>query len=244
MKRQSVIFFTMLLFLGASLFSCKNSALEPIPNTNNNGGNNNNANEVCFERDVLPILQSSCGTTGCHDAASHRDGVTLINYASVMAGSELVRPFSASNSELVEVLTETGDDLMPPFPASPLSSTQIATIIEWINNGATNDVCTTTCDATIFTFSGAISEIMTNNCKGCHSGNSPSGGVSISNYNELKAIADDGRLVETLKAINGRSLMPPANSLDDCQIQQIENWIAAGTNNDWCVFFILSSLYL
>lgn len=142
---------------------------------------------------------------------------------------ELVVPYSASNSELIKVLTESGDDLMPPLPYAPLSSVQIAKITEWINNGATNEECDILCDTTIFTYSEAISDIMLNNCQGCHSGNSPAGNLSITNYEQVKAIADNGSLIETVKAINGSPLMPPSQSLDDCEIRQIEKWIESGS---------------
>ncbi len=31
---------------------------------------------VYFQNTVLPLIQSTCATTGCHDAASHQHGIT------------------------------------------------------------------------------------------------------------------------------------------------------------------------
>jgi hypothetical protein len=39
---------------------------------------------VYFEKDVLPILTSNCAYSGCHNAASAKDGIVLDNYANVI----------------------------------------------------------------------------------------------------------------------------------------------------------------
>ena len=186
----------------------------------------------CFERDVLPILLSSCATTLCHDAITQEGDYDLSSYATLMESGKLVHPYSSITSKLVKVLTEQPEDIMPPPPQDPLTAEQIAIITEWIDNGALNEVCEILCDTTIFTFSEAISDLVANNCAGCHSGTSPSGGVSLTNYTEIKIIADNGSFLETLKAINGKPLMPPSGSLSDCQIRQVEKWIEAGSLND------------
>ena len=184
---------------------------------------------ACFSRDILPILMSSCGISNCHDETSHEDDIILTNYNFVMTSDdELVIPYSASNSEMIEVLTETGDDLMPPPPYLPLTNAQIAKIKEWINNGATNDECQSLCDTSVFTFSDAIAGIIENNCKGCHSGASPSAEINLTNYNQVKSIADDGSLIEVL---NTKPLMPPSG-LTQCEIHQIEKWVESGSQNN------------
>jgi hypothetical protein len=40
---------------------------------------------VCFQRDVLPVFQSGCAISGCHDAASKKKGYTLYSYAIITA---------------------------------------------------------------------------------------------------------------------------------------------------------------
>ena len=66
---------------------------------NNGGGNNGGGtgggntptgvpcdpDSVYFDNQVLPILVSNCAKPGCHDAASHQDGVVLSSYASLMS---------------------------------------------------------------------------------------------------------------------------------------------------------------
>ncbi|MBU8892983.1 MAG: hypothetical protein KOO66_09405 [Bacteroidales bacterium] len=190
------------------------------------------ASYPCFEREVLPILLSSCATTNCHDAITHEGDYIFSSYTSLMESGKLVVPYSGSTSKLVKVLTGNAEDIMPPPPQDPLTADQIAIITDWIDNGAINEVCETLCDTTIFTYSEAISDLIVNNCKGCHSGSSPSGGVSLTTYDQVKLIADDGRLLETIKALNGRPLMPPSGSLSNCQIRQLEKWIEAGSLNN------------
>jgi Planctomycete cytochrome C len=190
------------------------------------------ANYPCFERDVLPILSSSCATTLCHDAITHEGDYNLSSFATLMETGKLVNPFSSSTSKLVKVLTGDPGDIMPPPPQEPLTAVQIAIIADWIDNGAIDEVCETLCDTTIFTYSEAISDLIANNCTGCHSGTSPSGEISLTTYDQIKIIADDGSFLEVLKALNGKPLMPPSGSLSDCQIRQVEKWIEAGSLNN------------
>ncbi len=90
----------------------------------------------------------------------------------------------------------------------------------------------TPCDTSIYTFSGAISGIIQNNCLTCHNSTSAWSGISLTNYEEVKKIADDGRLWETINELYDRPLMPTWGRLDDCQIKQIEKWLAAGAQNN------------
>ena len=88
------------------------------------------------------------------------------------------------------------------------------------------------CDTTNVTFAGSVQPITDANCKSCHSGSSPSGGVNIENYTQIKALADDDRLVNVINASNGYPLMPQGGSLPDCSIKIIEIWVAAGAPNN------------
>lgn len=187
---------------------------------------------VCFSRDILPILLSSCGISGCHDDITQEGDIILTSYNSIMNDGELVVPYEPLNSKMYEVLLKTGTDQMPPIPSDPLPDEQISLIYEWINEGALDEECVILCDTSVFTYSGAIDGIITTSCVSCHSGSSPQGGVSLTNYDEVKLIADDGRLVEVINALNGRPLMPPSGSLSDCQITQIEKWVEDGAPNN------------
>lgn len=67
-----------------------------------------------FQSQVLPLLVSQCGSSGCHDAASHKDGIVLTSYTSVFSKGGMVVKGNANQSKLYKVLFENGEDRMPP----------------------------------------------------------------------------------------------------------------------------------
>lgn len=189
-------------------------------------------NEVCFQSQILPIFQSNCAKSGCHDAASHNDDYVFDNYTNIVKKD--VRPGNASNSKVYKVLFETGNDKMPPAPNPDLTTEQKALIGKWINEGAKNTVnCTVTCDSTQFKYGANVSVILGTYCVGCHSGAAPSGNVDLSTYNAVKNIALSGRLVGAVSQAPGFFAMPKnASKLSDCQIAQIRKWVNAGALNN------------
>jgi len=186
-----------------------------------------------FQNEVLPLLLSSCATIGCHDQQTAEDGVILVDYSSIMETGE-VKPGDPGDSELYEVLFKNDpEDRMPPSPNDPLTTEQKSLIEKWILQGAKNNFCQADCDTTNVTFSASVWPVMETNCTGCHSGGSPSGGVSITNYDQLVTLANDGRLLGTIEQLSGYAAMPPNGSkLGDCDIATIEIWINNGTPND------------
>jgi cytochrome c553 len=240
---------TILIFLltGISFLAinCKHEiplGVSPGNNTGNNTGSNTGTGggttpsqaNTCspdtayFANTILPLINSSCATTGCHDAISHREGVTLTTYSQIRA---MVTPFNSGGSRLYSVITRTsGEDIMPP--AGPLASAQIANIKKWIDQGALNNQCSSGCDSSVFTYSGAVSVIMSTYCVGCHNSNSLGGGIDLSNYTAVKAAAL-GRMMGSINHTAGYSAMPKGGAkLSDCQIAQIQKWIQAGTLNN------------
>jgi hypothetical protein len=188
---------------------------------------------VYFEKDLLPVLRSGCAQSGCHDATA-QDGVRLDSYAAVMA-SNVVDPFDLDGSDLYEVITETDPDKrMPPPPRQPLESEQIALVSKWIQQGALNLFCDAECDTMNVTFSETIWDgIIFKHCFGCHKSPNPLGGLALENYDDVAAIAGDGRLLGVVTHSAGYSPMPKnAPMLADCQITQIEKWIDEGFPNN------------
>lgn len=188
--------------------------------------------KIYFERQILPILRSSCAFSGCHDAASAQDGVILDNYDNVVNTGD-VRPFDLSGSDLYEVLVDDDeDDRMPPAPRNRLPPDQINLIATWILEGAENLSCDETnqgCQTTDVSFSVVVKPIIETNCQGCHSGGSPSGGIDLSTYAGIKDRADSGQLLGSIDWQAGFSRMPQGNpKLDQCKIDQISAWINDG----------------
>lgn len=185
--------------------------------------------KVCFESSVLPIFLSSCAKSGCHDAASREEGYVLDSYASIIRKG--LTPGNANGSKIYKVLFETGEDLMPP--GAPLTKAQKDSIAAWINQGAKNTVnCNCSCDATKYTYAAVILPILSNTCVGCHKAGSLGGNIDLSNYTNVKVQATNGKLVGSITHSTGFSAMPVGGKLQDCQINQIKSWVAAGALNN------------
>lgn len=201
---------------------------------NDPGGIPCNPDTVYFVNTILPLLQSSCGNSGCHDQASASDGVILTDYVNII-NTGGVQAGNPGNSELYEKITESDPDkVMPPPPKAPLIQSQIAAIQKWIIQGAKNNSCDSEdCDSVNVTFSQNVFTLIQNKCLGCHSGGSPSGGVSLTNYNEIKTIAEGGALLGVITHSPGYSPMPKnGNKLSICNIAQIKKWINDGMPNN------------
>ena len=195
---------------------------------------------VYFEADLLPIIASSCGKTGCHDGTNpDEDALPLLSYATVMA-SGFVVPGNPGNSEMMEAITETDPEKrMPPPPENPLPAEQIALIQKWIAQGAQNLSCDGECDTANVTFSGVIwPEIINKHCYGCHKGAEAGGGVHLENYNNVAAAAaipagQPGSLWGAITHNAGNKPMPRNQpKLSDCKISQIQMWIEDGRPNN------------
>lgn len=185
-------------------------------------------NLTYFANDVMPIIASNCAITGCHGGGSAQDGVNLSTYEGILDIINLNDPI---DSELIKVITDDDpDDIMPPPPNNSLTQEQIATLLDWINQGAPNNECSnTTCDLTNVTYSQSVWPIIQNNCTGCHSGGNPSGGISITNYAEVSEIAGNGFLSGVINHDPGYVAMPlNTNQLSQCDIDIIDQWIADG----------------
>lgn len=187
---------------------------------------------VYFQLQVLPILRSNCAISGCHDAATAKEGIILDSYYNVMRTGD-VRAFNPGNSEIYEKIVEDrSDKRMPPPPQAPLNADQIGLIRKWIQQGALNLTCDAdagVCNTANVSFATTVRPIIQNNCQGCHSGGAPSGGIDLSTYAGIKAVAGNGRLYGAISWQPGFSKMPQGGAqLASCSIQQIKSWIDAG----------------
>ena len=212
--------------------SCKHEPPPFVPQPQNPGNPNPGTSLVCFETEILPLFQSNCAKSNCHDAATHEKDYIFDSYQNII--SKGIIPGSAANSEVYEVLFETGNDKMPPPPNPDLTAAQKALIGRWINEGAQNTTnCGTICDTLNFKYSTAISVIASTYCIGCHGGAAPSAGINLTSYAGVAAVAQSGRLYNAVTHAAGYSPMPKnAAKLSDCQITQIRKWIEDGTPNN------------
>lgn len=103
-----------------------------------------------FSTDIQPILDRRCSIGGCHSLATAQAGLTLeatASYESLVGVPSTLRPQflrvapgDAANSWLVRMIgsdpaARFGLQRMP-LSSLPLTPNQIATIINWIDQGA------------------------------------------------------------------------------------------------------------
>jgi len=97
-----------------------------------------------YVREIQPIFDANCATSGCHASASATSGIKMSSYSDVMASvgivlGKLVTANDVSNSSIVTVLEGTSNSIARmPFGRPALSSTDISKIKDWITNGAKN----------------------------------------------------------------------------------------------------------
>ncbi|MFY7998421.1 MAG: c-type cytochrome domain-containing protein [Candidatus Kapaibacteriota bacterium] len=94
---------------------------------------------VCFTKDVLPIFQTNCAKSGCHDTQTKQDGYDLSTYSGIMRGVVANNPSRSSMYTITA--TSLGSRRMPPPPQTALTDAQRDIISRWINSGAQNTTC-------------------------------------------------------------------------------------------------------
>jgi len=239
MKRTNfpAAFFTLLISSLTLTLSCthdtdgENLTIPADPNGENISYNSSTCNKdsVYFIQQVLPIFQSSCAMSGCHDAATHKEGIVLDSYANIISKGG-IKVNNPTESKIYKVMVKNGEERMPPSPAAPMTNTQLATISKWIGQGAKNNSCIESgCDTTNVKYSTHIKPMIQNACQGCHSGASPSGGIDLATYAGVKTIADNGKFFGSISYLASYSAMPKnGNKLTDCQINMVKIWINQG----------------
>ncbi|MGB1019346.1 MAG: c-type cytochrome [Chitinophagales bacterium] len=217
------------------LLSCKHDSLIEIKATEIDCS----TGEVAFVNKIQPIFDANCATASCHNTTDARDGVNLATYSSVIeTGGVVVK--DAANSELYEVLNETGSKMMPPANSGfSLSNMQKEDIKNWINSGAKNSVCDSIispslqCDSLMISFKDDIMPLLAESCVSCHKGSTANGSVWLDNYTDVKIWADNGALLGSIKHEANYSNMPDGlPKWNDCKIAKLANWIKEGALNN------------
>lgn len=78
------------------------------------------------------------------------------------------------------------------------------------------------------TYTESIRNIIKLNCISCHSSRRTEGGILLESFDQVKNEAASGRLLGVIEHKSGFQAMPPGTSIRDCEINKIQNWIAAG----------------
>ena len=239
----SVVAFIVLLIMMLLFWGCKHDPfILPAPASETNGNGNPDTtgynaspcdpDSAYFSNEVLPLFVSNCAKSGCHDAATHAEGIILDNYNNIMSTGD-IQPGNASHGKILDAVTANDpDDIMPPPPNTPLTTSQINMITTWINQGALNNSCDG-CDTLNVTYSGTIAPLLQAKCVGCHNSASTGGNINLSNYTGAQVQALNGRLIGSVKHDAGYSAMPKGGTkLPQCEIDELTLWIAAGAPNN------------
>jgi hypothetical protein len=99
---------------------------------------------VSFKQDVQPILKQHCFE--CHLAngeGAKKSGFHVSSYEAVMKGTKfgpVVVPGDSTSSSLYRLIAgKVAKSIQMPHGKAPLSSAEIATIAQWIDEGAKNN---------------------------------------------------------------------------------------------------------
>lgn len=189
---------------------------------------------VYFQQQILPIFQSNCATSGCHNEESAEEDVILTDYENIIRTGE-IEAFDLSGSEVWERITDSDPDKrMPPPPASRLTPGAISLIEKWILQGATDSSCIATeCNTENISFQNDLTPIFSTYCYSCHTGSTPEAGINLSVYSDVKSVADMGVLYCAVAHLQGCTNMPlGGNKIPQCDIDQIKAWIDDGAPNN------------
>ena len=223
-KKISIIIIIAVIVCGAVIIdSCKHAPYV-LPEKLRTGDPT-----ICFEHDVLPIFQSNCAKSNCHDSRSGVQGYVLDNYTDIVKKG--IVPGNPAASIIWQCVSmHIFNVTFMPKNAPALSPADLDVIRRWIAAGAIDSgACNNICDTTKYTYNGTIAPLMQTYCVGCHSSSSSVGG-SLADYTSIRNAAVDGRLIGDIAHSPGFNAMPLSGSmLENCQITQIKEWVAAGT---------------
>lgn len=86
------------------------------------------------------------------------------------------------------------------------------------------------CDVQTVSFASDIAPLVSQKCAGCHSGTSPSGGLTLQSHAQVAGIGMSGALVDRTHRPAGDGLaMPPSGRLSECELSKIQNWVNQGS---------------
>jgi uncharacterized membrane protein len=233
--RNSLLIFFTLSGLGLVQIQCRHDGI--VVST---------LDKVCYQKDIEPIFQNSCGTTGCHDSQRGRGGYSFSDYTSIM---KAITPFNANKSKAYQAITgKAFVQLMPP--AGALTENERILIRVWIDQGALQTTCTTTGIINPVPTPVAISEkvcfqndvlpVLISSCgiAGCHDLTSHKEGYTITSYATVMSnlVKAGSPATSKLYTVIKNNSMPPGNypALTTAVKDSIFNWINNGAHNDVC----------
>ena len=91
----------------------------------------------------------------------------------------------------------------------------------------------TVCDTAMVTYSTSVAPVLSSFCNSCHSGATPSAGIKLGTYDDVKIQAANGRLWGAVSHATAYSPMPKnAPKLNACNLAKIKKWLDSGYPNN------------
>lgn len=89
------------------------------------------------------------------------------------------------------------------------------------------------CDSVDVSYAAIIAPLLTQHCTGCHSTASPSAGIALERFEDVKKYAENGSLFGSISHDGNFSPMPKNEArLPDCDVAQVKNWVGNGAQNN------------
>lgn len=184
---------------------------------------------ICFERQILPVLNQGCALDGCHGPQSASQGYDVTKYSIIM---RRVTPYEPRYSSLYGSVSDPNPGSRMPSPNRfSLTSENIEALKQWILQGAMNTQCSEepNIDTMLVTYWRTIRPLMNNYCVGCHQPTVKSGGIDLSSYDSVRTHASSAAFMKSIYQTSGTSAMPPTiGKMSPMRIYQIEKWIREG----------------
>lgn len=92
----------------------------------------NDSTQIYFDKDILPIFQSKCATSKCHDTKTAKDGVMLNSYSNTMKTLNLSETTNPLRNKLRGVISR---NKMPPIKHEPLTDEEKKLVYSWLEQG-------------------------------------------------------------------------------------------------------------
>jgi hypothetical protein len=94
--------------------------------------------EVFFAKDIVPILNNKCSTSGCHNTGGHVPDLSGANAFNSLSNGNYLDKSNPANSSVYLWLTGKKSTAMPVGgPANPSNLNQL--MLAWIKQGAKNN---------------------------------------------------------------------------------------------------------
>jgi hypothetical protein len=92
--------------------------------------------QVSFAGDIIPIFNSSCNVSGCHNAGGISPNLSAANAYTALTGGNYITTSNPENSELYQWMTGKKGT---PMPLSGPNKDYNALVLAWIKQGANNN---------------------------------------------------------------------------------------------------------